>query len=193
MHKDDEQKDPKNDENEEVDDVVIEEESEEASPQDVIKKLREKLKKAQEEKQEYLDGWQRERADTMNRKKRDEEERARFISLASEGIIEDILPALDSFDLAFGNKEAWEKADKNWRIGVEYIYSQLLSALEKNGVKQISPLHQTLDPILHEPIDVIETEKKDEEGKVLAVLQKGYQLNGKVIRPAKVKVGELKK
>jgi molecular chaperone GrpE (heat shock protein) len=61
-------------------------------------------------------GWQRAKADLLNARKRDEEEKKEYIKFANERMIEDLLPVLQSFDMAMGNKEAWEKADKNWRI-----------------------------------------------------------------------------
>ena len=76
-----------------------------------IKKIKEELKKCQAEKQEYLDGWQRVKADFVNLKKRSEKDRTAFAKYANENFILELLPALDSFDQAFGNKEAWEKAD----------------------------------------------------------------------------------
>jgi molecular chaperone GrpE len=92
---------------------------------DAVKDLREKLKKAIAEKQEYMDGWQRSKAEFINARKRDEESRKEIIKFANEGLLMDIVPVLDSFTMAFSNKEAWEKVDQNWRIGVEHIYSQL--------------------------------------------------------------------
>ncbi len=176
-------------------DVVIEDIDEEgggvdANPAATIKKLREKLKTAIAEKQQYLDGWQRMKADFVNAKKREMEERKNLISYANEALISDIIPALDSFDLAMGNKEAWEKVDKNWRTGIEYIYSELLKVLENNGLTQTNPIGEVFDTAKHEPTELVATYNKDEDGKIVQVLQKGYSLNGKAIRPAKVKVGE---
>src|SRR5206468_853289 len=116
---------------EENDDIILEETDEEGNTGDAVKKLREKLKIAVAEKQQYLDGWQRAKADFVNYKKREAEERERFIKFGNESLLLDIIPTLDNFDLAFGNKEAWEKADKNWRAGIEYIYSELVKTLEK--------------------------------------------------------------
>jgi len=175
------------------DDLVIEseDESEEGmNPAASLKRLREKLKVAVAEKQQYLDGWQRDKADFLNARKREEESRKELVRFANEDLISEIIPALDSFDMAMANKEAWEKVDKNWRIGVEYIYSQLLGALQKNGLTQDNPLGQDFNPTVHEPTELIDTTKKDEDGKILQVIQKGYLLHGKAIRPAKVKVGE---
>ncbi len=177
----------------ETDDVVIEDIEEGENPAAALKKLREKLKTAVSEKQQYLDGWQRTQADFLNHKKREKEERESLIKFSNESLIVDLIPALDSFDMAMANKEAWMSAPENWRKGVEYIYSQFLSTLEQYGVKQTSPMGEVFSTKDHEPANLVPTEKADEDGKILGVIQKGYTLNGKVIRPAKVNIGELKK
>src|SRR3989344_6210145 len=90
-----------------------------------LKRAKEKLKVCEKEKQEYLDNWQRERADFLNYKK---DESARLHKLAAysrEEFVNELLPVLDSYDMAFSNREAWEKVEKNWRLGVEYIHAQL--------------------------------------------------------------------
>jgi molecular chaperone GrpE len=101
----------------------------------------------------------------------------------------DILATVDSFDMAFANKESWEKADENWRRGVEYIYSQLLGTLEQNGLKQLAPIGETFDPNVHTSVESMPVEKEEDENKILEVVQKGYMLNGSLIRSPKVKVG----
>jgi len=171
-----------------LDDSVIAEEN----MSEMIKKLRERLKKADAEKQEYLTGWQRAKADMVNARKRDDEERKEFMKFASGRLIEDLLPVLESFDMAMGNKEAWEKADKNWRIGVEYIYSQLSKALLDNGLEEINPLNEKFDHAKHEAAsyEPVTDEKLDHS--IISVIQKGYSLNGKVLKVPKVKVGEYK-
>ena len=92
----------------ELDDSVVSE----ASSNEVIKKLREKLKKIEAEKQEYLTGWQTAKADLINARKRDEAERKEFIKYSNERLVEELIPVMNSFDMAMGNKEAWEKAEK---------------------------------------------------------------------------------
>lgn len=170
------------------DSVVAEEHAAEA-----IKKLREKLKKAEAEKQEYLTGWQRAKADLINARKRDETDRQEFIKFANERLIDGLIPVLESFDMAMGNKEAWEKADKNWRIGVEYIYSQLKKALSDAGLEEVDPVGKQFDHNRDEAAEYIPVDKESDHHKILAVVQKGYVLNGRSMRPPKVKVGEFKK
>ncbi len=178
------------------DDIVIEDENNEVGDidgGDAIKKLREKLKVAVEEKQKYLDGWQRDKADFINAKKRADEERTEFMKFAEANLMSELIPALDSFEMAMANKEAWEKADKNWRTGIEYIYSQITSTLQNHGLAKIDPKGQPFDPKHHHSVAVIPTDKPEEDHKVLEVVASGYSLNGKVIREPQVKVGELTK
>ena len=171
-----------------LDDSVVAEEAAGES----IKKLRDKLKLAEAEKQEYLTGWQRAKADMVNARKRDDDERKEFTKYANENLIADLMPVLDSFDMAMGNREAWEKADKNWRMGVEYIYSQLVKALTDNGLKEIDPMGEKYDHALHEAISNEPVTDPKLDGVIVAVIQKGYSLNGKILKVPKVKVGEVK-
>lgn len=171
-----------------LDDSVVAEENSAA----LIKELREKLKKSEVEKTEYLTGWQRAKADFVNARKRDEEDRKSFTTFANENIISDILPVLESFDMAIGNKEAWEKADKNWRIGVESICAQLKKALIDNGMTELNPINTRYDHALHEAVsyEPVTDEKLDQM--IIQVIQKGYSLNGRELKAPKVKVGEFK-
>ncbi len=162
-------------------------EPEEGSPEETIKKLREKLKKALEEKQEYLTGWQKDKADFINAKKRDEQDKKDFVRFANENLIAELFPVLDSFNMAMGNKEVWEKVDKNWRMGVEYIANQLKKVLEEHGLKEIDPIGQKFDPMRDEAIE----DGKDSDV-ITTVIAKGYELNGKIVKAPKVKVGEKK-
>ena len=84
-------------------------EGNEMAAKNKLKKLREELKKCQQEKQDYLLGWQKERADAINRRKKDEEERKDFIKFSNEGLITELTTTLDTFDMAMGNKETWGK------------------------------------------------------------------------------------
>lgn len=158
---------------------------------DIVKKLRTRLKECQKEKQEYLDGWQRSQADSINARKKEETARGEISKFAKEDLIVEILPVLDSFEMAFGNKTAWEKVDSNWRKGIEHIHSQLLSILKENNLTQTNPEGESFNPELHDCVETIETNDKKQDGKVVEVLQKGYTFYNKIIRPAKVKVGKL--
>ncbi len=148
------------------------------------------LEKALAERDEYLAGWQRSKADFANTKKRFEEDMKSFRVMANEGLIEELLPVLQSFEMAFGNKEAWEKADKGWRSGVEYIYTQLKSTLEGHGLAPIDPIGQKFDHAIHEAVSYEPVADASKADMVLKVIEKGYTLGGKLVRPAKVVVGE---
>ena len=161
---------------EDLDDSVVAEEH----AQDSIKKLRERLKESEAKAKEYLDGWQRSQADFVNIRKRDEEAKTEFLKFAQADLVSQLLPVLDSLELSLphGNKE------------LEVIYKQLLSTLKGNGLEVENPVGEDFDPRRHEAIGTIETEDKKDDHKVLEVIQKGYILSGKIIRPAKVKIGE---
>jgi molecular chaperone GrpE len=157
-----------------------------------VENLRKELEKAVGERDEYLSGWQRTKADFANAKKRMEETMKEYRSMANEGLIEELLPVLQSFEMAFSNKEAWEKADKNWRSGVEYIYTQLKSVVEQNGLKEVNPSGLVFDPMTHEAVAFEKSEDPALIGKIIKVVEKGYMLGGKLIKPAKVVVAESK-
>ncbi|MEK7148662.1 MAG: nucleotide exchange factor GrpE [Patescibacteria group bacterium] len=169
------------------DDLQFESEEDLDSPALALKKLREKLKTCEKEKKEYLDGWQRMRADFANVKKDEETRRGEMIKFAAEGLVDDLIPVLDSFTMAFANKEAWEKVDANWRKGVEYIYAQMYSVLESRGLTEIGKVGEQVDPRTHVAIEEVLATKDEEIGTVSEIIQKGYRLHSKVIRPAKVK------
>jgi len=151
---------------------------EDFSDSNVVKKLRDKLKLSVSEKQEYLDGWQRTKADFINYKKGEEQRKKDTLKFAKEDFIESILPVLDSFNMA--------KESHIWKDGMDQIYRQLVSILEKNGLEEIDPLNEDFNPSFHEAVLMVQ----GEEGKIMEVMAKGYLLNGKIIRPAKVKVGK---
>jgi molecular chaperone GrpE len=170
---------------EDLDDSVVAEGQSAA----VIKKLKDTLQKTQKERQEYLDSWQRERAEFLNARKRDEDERKNVIKFAEQAVIEELFPALDSFEMAMSNKESWESVSAEWRRGVEGIYNQLTGVLEKRGVLSFGKIGDTFDPALHQSVktDPI-TDNTQKEDTISLVFQKGYTLHGKVIRPAMVAV-----
>ncbi|MFA6297516.1 MAG: nucleotide exchange factor GrpE [Candidatus Paceibacterota bacterium] len=157
-----------------------------------LKKLRGDLKNLKTEKEEYLNGWQKERAEFANYRKQEDDRKATFSEAMRERIITRFLSVADSFNMAFANREAWEKVDENWRKGVEYIYSQLNTIFEEYGVKEIGQEGEAFDPNIHQSIDMVETDKKELDHKVATIIQKGYKLGERVIRPARVNVYEYK-
>ncbi len=157
-----------------------------------LKKLRTDLKEAKKEKEEYLTGWQKERAEFSNYRKQEDDRKSIYSEAMRERILMRFLTVLDSFNMAFADREAWEKVDENWRKGVEYIYSQMNGIFEEYGVKPIGEEGETFDPNIHQSIDMVETDDKEVEHKVATVIQKGYKMGERVIRPARVNVYEHK-
>ncbi len=155
-----------------------------------IKKLREDLEACQKEKQEYLDGWQRAKADFVNFKKRTDEEKKEIIKYATKEFVLEIIPAIDNFEHAFRDKTNWEKVPVEWRQGVEFIYSELKETLARHGVTEINPLNETFDPKLHHSIDLVPVTEAEKDGKIVEVVQKGYSFGDKIIRHPNVRVGE---
>jgi molecular chaperone GrpE len=164
-----------------------------SDPKEKIAKLKEKIKKLTAEKDEYMNGWQRERADFVNFKKRSEEERKDYIKFANENLLEEMLTVLESFDMAFMNKEQWNSVPQNWRVGVEYIHSQLVKILDENGLKEFIPkIGDKFDAKLHVADEVVSVENETEDGVIKEIKKKGYTMNGKIIIAPKVVVGEFK-
>jgi molecular chaperone GrpE len=165
-----------------------------SDPKEKIVKLKEKIKKLIEEKDEYMNGWQRERADFVNFKKRSEEEKKDYIKFANENLLEEMLTVLESFDMAFMNKEQWNSVPENWRVGVEYIHSQLVKILDDNGLKEFVPkIGEKFDPKLHIAEETIPVEDESEDGLIKSIKKKGYIMNGKIIIAPKVVVGDFKR
>ncbi len=169
------------------------EDGEALSSKDVTKKLREDLKLCRAEKEEYLTGWQRAKADYINLQKEHGDHQTKSSVVTKEKFARNLLPALDSFDMAFANKEAWEKVDKNWRMGVEYIYSQFINGFAESGIEKIDEVGVKFDPILHESIESIVTDKEEKDHSIEKIIQVGYRLGDRIIRPARVNIFEYKK
>lgn len=155
-----------------------------------LKKLRADLKQAKKEKEEYLTGWQKERADFANYRKEEEVRKSAFSEAVRERILARFLAVIDSFNMAMGNSEAWEKVDKNWRVGIEHIYNDLNKIFEEFNVKAIGEVGEDFDPSIHESVDLVPTNNKEENHKIAEVIQKGYKLGERVLRPARVNVFE---
>lgn len=189
-------------EEESFEDISFEENTEEGEPmltKDVAKKLREEIKTLRKEKEEYLTGWQRARADYANLQKDFDLARINISILTKEKMTESLLPALDSFEMAFNNKEHWDTLDKEWRAGIESIYSQLITGLRNAGIEKIQEVNVAFNPNIHESISTVETSEIEKDHTVEKILQVGYKIGdlsadkvGRVIRPAKVTIFEYK-
>ena len=181
-----------NDNNIDIDEIVYDGDNESTSLSDAtekIKKIKDELKICKEERQEYLDGWQRSKADFMNLKKRSLEENSESRERAIENFVIDLLPVLDSFDMAFKDKEAWESAPIQWRKGIEYIYTQLQNTLSTNSIDVLNPIGANFDPNIHNSVENVSVSEKENDGKIIEVVMKGYKIKDRILRPAHVKVG----
>lgn len=175
-------------ENIENEDVIIEEEVEEQSS--FKKKTEEKknseIEECKKEKQEYLDGWQRARAEMVNLKNIHSQEKKLFTSLGKEKMLNELVPVLDNFNAAFQG-EAWENVDQNWRMGIEYIHKQFVDILNNNGVEEFGSLDDEVNFEKYEIVKEVENNDK-EKGDISKIVQKGYKIGDKIIRPAKIEV-----
>ncbi|MEX1027301.1 MAG: nucleotide exchange factor GrpE [Candidatus Paceibacterota bacterium] len=175
-----------------VEEIIDDESDAGRAKKDRIAALKEKLKHCEKEKQQYLDSWQREKAEFLNARRRDEESKQRAIRQAQEGVISSLLPALDSFEIACADTESYRNTPQEWRNGVEGIYAQLLSALESHNVSPFSPEGEPFDPTYHEAVEQVPVTHEAQDNTVIEVVQKGYRMDDRLIRSAKVKVGQFK-
>ncbi len=181
--------------NEDFEDVTFVDSTEDGDAlptKDVVGKLRADLKQARSDKEEYLTGWQRAKADYINLQKEMDQVRANTSVVTKEKIVENLLPSIDSFDMAMANKEAWEKVDPNWRTGVEYIYQQIMNGLADSGVERIDKVGIAFDPNLHQSIESVPTDDQSQDHTVAKVIQAGYKIGDRVVRPARVNIYEKK-
>ncbi len=156
--------------------------------QSKAKKLEKKLENCEKQKKEYLAGWQRQRADFINYKKNELEKISELIKYANSGLILKLLPVLDNFDVA--EKKLSKKAKENKDIkGLFQIKNQVKDILKSQKVEEIKSLGKKFDPSIHEIVEVVEMKNK-ESGIIIDEIQKGYTINGKILRPAKVKVNK---
>ncbi len=177
------------------DDFTFEDDEEDdfsSNRKDLVKKIREDLKTCRKDKEEYLTGWQRAKADYINLQKELDQIRVSSSILARENFVLNLLPVIDSFDMAFDNKKAWEKVDKEWRIGIEYIHQQFKTSLLMSGVEQINEINISFDPKIHDSVKMINTKKKEQDGIIAQIIQIGYRINDRIIRPARVNVYKYK-
>ncbi|MDK2849345.1 MAG: molecular chaperone GrpE [Candidatus Woesearchaeota archaeon] len=152
--------------------------------ENIEQELSNRIQQLEDEKKELEKLVKRVAADFDNYRKTVEREKDLLIKNSSRRIIEKILPVLDNFELALKDPKL---KDDPFVKGVELIYSQLLSLLEQEGLKPYNPLGEKFDPKTCE-ILLVKTDDKEEDMKIVDVIQKGYFLNDVLIRPAKVVV-----
>ncbi|KKQ21628.1 nucleotide exchange factor GrpE [Candidatus Wolfebacteria bacterium RIFCSPLOWO2_01_FULL_38_11] len=143
------------------------------------------LAKCQKERDEYLDGWKRAKADLINYKKEEAKRFDSFAKFSQEALIRGIIPVLDSFDLALATLEKDGKAEK----GIYLIKAQLEDILKQYGLEKVNILiGEPYNPALAEAIVSVESDKPS--GIIIEEIERGYMLNGKLIRPARVKISK---
>ena len=177
----------------EIEDSGDSEENTSTDPVAKIAKLKKQLKEALEQKQEYLDGWQRSKADYINLKKRTEEEKSALRDYATEDFALAVISVVDSFEMALRNEKSLESVPKDWADGMKYIYNQLVSVLAGYDIKALNPMGEMYDVNKHTAKEMVKVDSESDNGKIVEVIQKGYEFKGKMIRHAVVKVGEVVK
>jgi molecular chaperone GrpE len=155
-------------------------EANESRSETKLAKLRKELEQARKEKQENLDGWQRAKADYVNALKRFEEEKKAAVELGTLKAAIAFLPAIDSLERASQTSELPE--------GFAGIVKQLEGAVSKLGLAQFGVIGDAFDPMLHEALGQDEAKSESEDDKITAILENGWMIGDKVIRPAKVRV-----
>ena len=163
--------------------------AEEAAPLTHEEQLEKELEEAQTAIEEQKDKYLRLSAEFDNYRKRTIKEKAELILNGGEKSISSILPVIDDFERAIKTMET-AKDVSAVKEGVELIYNKFMAVLAQNGVKVIETKDQPLDTDYHEAIAVIPAPSEEQKGKILDCVQTGYMLNDKVIRHAKVVVGE---
>ena len=172
-------------ENKERDEILEEEtvEAETAETEETAEEAATEEAPAEEPKEEESARYMRLMADFQNYKKRVEKEKSDIYSYANEKMATELLTVLDNFERALDH----ECSDEGFKEGMDMIFKQLFDALGKAGLAEIPALGEDFDPNFHNAVMTEDTDEYD-SGKVSGVLQKGYTLNGKVIRPTMVKV-----
>ncbi len=152
-------------------------------------KLQKELDEANDKIATLEDKYLRQAAEFDNYRKRTIKEKAEIIKNGGERAIESILPVLDDFERALANMAKDENAAEIM-TGIELIYNKFVGIMKQNGLQKIETEGATFDTDFHEAIAIIPAPSEELKGKVLDCVQTGYTLNDKVIRHAKVAVGE---
>jgi molecular chaperone GrpE len=168
--------------------AAVAEEAAEVEEVSELEALRQELEEAKAQAAEYLDGWQRARAEFANYKKRNEQERQELFKLANVTLITRLLPIFDDFERAFQTLPS-NLLSLTWIDGVALIYRRLQAILEAEGLTPIETEGQSFDPLLHEAV-TYEESAEHQEGQIIGEVQRGYKLGDRVLRPALVRVAK---
>ena len=177
-------------ENDQEKEVLNEKAQEQEAPQETQEEtVEEKLAKSEAEIADLKDRLLRQMAEFDNYRKRTMKEKADIILNGSAGVVTDILPVIDDLERAIANSAKAEDCTA-LKEGVELIYNKLMHILEQKGLQKISPKNEPFDTDFHEAIAMIPAPSEELKGMVLDCAIDGYKLNDKVLRHAKVAVGE---
>ena len=149
-----------------------------------VAQLKALLEDERQKAESYKQNWQRAAADYQNFKRRVEEERSEAARFANAALVINILPRVDDLDRALRTVDG-PLAGLTWVDGIRLIYRKFLALLDMAGVEEIAADGETFDPAVHEAV----AQQPGDENKVLSVVQKGYKLGDRVVRPAMVVVG----
>ena len=172
-------------------DIKVEIKEKKSKEEKKLKELEEELAKLKADSEHWKNEYYRAYADTQNLRKSLEKEHSDIIKYRAMGFIEDLLPVLDSFHMALANEPTSQEL-KNYLVGFQFVYRNLVNVLENEGVKEISPnIGDKFSDKTMNGVDI--TVQEGEENLVTKVYAKGYELHGRLIRPAQVSVSKNKK
>lgn len=140
------------------------------------------LEECQKEKEEFLNNWKRERADFENYKKEESRRVEDFLKFANEGLLLEAIDVIDDLETADKNLPDIDSI-KEWRTGFESLIEKFNNFLKKHGVERILVKNQKFDPLVHEAVEI-----RDSDGQDIDEVRPGYTMHGKVIRPARVRI-----
>ena len=159
----------------------------EAETKEAVPGFEEMLRQAEQKAEEHHDAWLRAKAETENVRRRAQEDVVKASKFAIERFAGELLPVKDSLEAALA---AENPSVESLRAGSDLTLKQLAAAFEKSGLKEIAPAGERFDPNFHQAISMVESER--EAGTVVTVLQKGYLIAERVLRPALVVVAKPK-
>lgn len=170
-------------ESKEKETVNLEEDITEELIEERLEEVKEQLTEVTEEKEEYLNKLKRLKADFVNYRNRAKKEKSQIETKTKMEIINSLLPVIDNFERALKSVDE----DTDFLSGVKMIHKQLVDELKKEGLEVIETEGEEFDPAYHEAVMQVESEEYD-SGYIVEEIQRGYIMNGKVVRPAMVKV-----
>jgi molecular chaperone GrpE len=173
-----------NSETETIEGEFVLESEDELSTEELIEQLEQEKTRAEE----YLDGWQRARAEFANYKKRVEKEQTQIYQRSANRITKQFLSVVDDLERALENRPM-EGEGATWAEGIDLVYKKLLGILESEGIKPMQTEGEMFDPVFHEAISA-EPNSDFESGQIIEVVQPGYMQDTNVIRPAIVRVAQ---